>query len=401
MTVELVGTPLNRGVAEHARSIPRPADNPFLSLTKLAEERKGSYVRLARGEPDIPTPLHIIDAAKKALDEGQTLYTPPAGIPQLREELSKKFQRDNGLTYSTDEIVVTNGAQESIAVVLQTLLDPGDEVLIASPYYSAYESNIKLAGGVPVPVPTRQETEFDLDPADIRSRITDRSKALAIVNPNNPTGTVLSPERLAQIAQVAIDHDLVVVSDELYEKIRYDGVQHVSIASFPGMRERTVIINGFSKAYSMTGFRVGYFAGPEDFIQSCLEPRHSLSISTPSMSQHAALAALLGPQDHIGELIEEYQLRRDLMAETFDQLGVTYAMPQGGFCFFANIAGAGVDPLEFCERAITDYGLLFHPGRMYGPATLPYIRISFLAARGGVLEGALERFSDLYRSFAG
>ena len=292
--------------------------------------------------------------------------------------------------------MVTTGAQEALAIVMQTLLDPGDEVLLASPFYMAYEANVVLAGGTAVAVPTHESTDFQMSPEDVEARITDRTKLLAIVSPANPTAGALTRETLEGLADVARRHDLAVLSDELYEKVVYDGFQHVSIASLDGMLDRTIVINGFSKAYSMTGFRVGYMAGPVDYIQAALEPRHSFTISAPTPFQHAALAALTGPQDHLTEMMAVYTERRNAMARTFDELGVTYSLPRGAFYFWANVSTAGVSSFELCRRGVSDHGILFFPGSMYGPEGEGYIRISFLAPPEK-LDDALERFATLYR----
>jgi aminotransferase len=390
-------TPLRLALSDRAKEIRGGGEGPFFMLLNLAAGRD-DVIRLGRGEPDIPTPPHIIAAAKKALDEGKTTYTHPAGLPELREAIARKLSTDNGLTYNPmREIIVTAGAQEALAVTLQTLCNSGDEVLLASPAYNAYEVNIKLAGGVPAFVQTYEESGFRMQPEAIEARITPRTKVLALVSPNNPTASAIDKATMARIADVVIRHNLVVISDELYEKVVYDGFEHVSIATFPGMWERTVVINGFSKAYSMTGFRVGYLAGPEDYIRSALEPRHSLSISSPTPFQYAALAALNGPQDHIAAMMTTYTERRDLMRATFDEIGVTYSLPRGGFYFFANIGGAGMDSLDFCVKAVQEYGLLFFPGSMYDESARNYIRISFLAPMDELRE-ALRRFSELYRS---
>lgn len=384
-------------LAERATRIRGGGESPFFQLLKLAEARGGDVITLGRGEPDIPTPKHIIDAAKAALDAGYTTYTNPAGIPVLREAIAEKLRVDNGLEFDpASQIIVTTGAQEAMAIVMQTLLDPGDEVLLASPFYMAYEANIVLAGGTPVAVPTREVEDFQMFASEIEQRITDRTKLLAIVTPSNPTAAALTRETLEGIADVARRHDLAVLSDELYEKVVYDDFEHVSIASLDGMRDRTIVINGFSKAYSMTGFRVGYMAGPEDYMKAALEPRHSLSISTPTPSQYAALAALTGPQDHLTTMMAAYTRRRDMMAATFDELGVTYSLPRGAFYFWANVSGAGVPSYELCRRAVSDHGILFFPGSMYGPEGEGYVRISFLAAEDQ-LEEALRRFAVVYR----
>lgn len=383
-------------VAERATRIRGGRESPFFELLRLAEAR-GDVITLGRGEPDIPTPKHIIDAAKDALDAGYTTYTNPAGLPALREAIAAKLRRDNGLEYDpASQIIVTTGAQEALAVVMQTLLDPGDQVILAAPFYMAYEANIVLAGGVPTAVLTHEQDDFQMDAAEVENRITRRTKLLAIVSPSNPTAAGLTRDTLEGLAAVARRHDLTVLSDELYEKVVYDEFEHVSIASLDGMVDRTIVINGFSKAYSMTGFRVGYLAGPTDYIAAALEPRHSLTISTPTPSQYAALAALTGPQDHFEPMMAAYTRRRDLMAATFDDLGVTYSLPRGAFYFWANVSGAGVPSLELCRRAVSDHGILFFPGSMYGPEGEGYIRISFLAP-DDQLEEALRRFAAVYR----
>ena len=382
-------------MASRAAALPLASENPFFNLLKLANNRD-DVITLGRGDPDVPTPSHIIEAAKQALDDGHTTYTDPAGLPVLREEIARKLERDNGLTYDPEhEIVVTTGAQEALAVIMQTLLDQGDEVLLAAPYYMGYESNIALAGGTTVHVPTSMENDFELKAADVNARLTERTKLLAVVSPSNPTAAGLTRETLEGLASVARANDLVVVSDELYEKVVYDRFQHVSIASLSGMRERSIVVNGFSKTYSMTGFRVGYFAAPADYVEAALETRRSFTISAPTLSQYAALAALTGPQEHIEQMVSEYTRRRNLMARTFDDIGVKYSMPRGAFFFWADVSNTGLSSYAFCQRAINDYGLLFFPGSMFGPSGEGYIRISFLAPRGRLEEG-IERFANLY-----
>lgn len=322
-------------------------------------------------------------------------------MPPLREAIAEKFRQDAGLNYDpANEIIVTSGAQEAIAVTMQTILDPGDEVLLASPFYNAYEANILLAGGEPAPVITKRSDDFQMMPAAIEECITERTKLLALVSPNNPSAAALEPETVKEIAALAVRRNLVVLWDELYEKVTYDGFKHLNIATLPGMRERTIVINGFSKAYSMTGFRVGYMAGPADYMRSAVEPRHSLSICTPTMSQHAALAALTGPQDFLTEMLEEYTRRRNLMATAFDEVGVGYTLPKGAFYFWADIGDIGISSLDFCKKGVVDHNILFFPGSMYGAEWDRYIRISFLAPPDQLAEG-LSRFKALHRACQG
>lgn len=387
---------VRQGLAGHAQEIPSGSDSAFFKLLGMAADRD-DVISLGMGEPDIPTPPHIIAAAKQALDDGLTTYTNPAGLPALREAIAEKLETEQGLVYDPKtEIIVTTGAQEAMAVIMLTLLNPGEEVLIASPFYQAYDTNIRLAGGLPVGVPTSEQDDFQMTAETIEPLITDRTKLLTVITPNNPTGAALTLESLESIAGLARRRDLIVLSDEIYDRIVYDDHEHVSIATLDGMRDRTIVINGFSKTYSMTGLRVGYMCGPADYIQAAVEPRHGLSISSPTPFQHAAIAALRGPQDFIDDLIVEYTARRNMMAAVFDELGVTYSLPRGAFYFWANISGAGVSSFEFCRRGVADHGLLFFPGSMYGEEGEGFIRISYLAPRDQ-LATALERFAALYR----
>ncbi len=386
---------LRSALAERTLRIRGGHESPYFRIMRRVQGRD-DIIRLVRGEPDIPTPTHIIEAAKRCLDTGHIGYTPPGGMIELREAISRKFKQDNNLEYDAEsEILVTAGAQESMAVSLQTLLDPGDEVLLATPHYMAYPANITMAGGTIVYVPTVEEEDFELKPEAIEAAITDRTKLLILVTPNNPTAGVINAETLTAIADIVRSHpDLVVISDELYEKVVYDGFEHLSFATLPDMWERTITINGFSKAYSMTGFRVGYMAGPADYILAATEPRHSLSISTNLPSQHAALAALEGPQDFMDDMMEEYHHRRAVMRAAFDKLGVTYGEPKGGFYFFANVSGSGLDAVALADRAV-DYGLLFSPGNIFAEGAAEYIRISYLAPREELHE-AMNRFERLW-----
>ena len=386
---------LRSALAERTLRIRGGHESPYFQIMRRVHGRD-DIIRLVRGEPDIPTPRHIVEAAKRCLDSGHIGYTPPGGMIELREAVSRKFKKDNNLEYDAEsEILVTAGAQESMAVSLQTLLDPGDEVLLATPHYMAYPANITMAGGHIVYVPTVEEEDFELKPEAIEAAITDKTKLLVLVTPNNPTAGVIEAETLSAIADIVRAHpDLVVISDELYEKVVYDGFEHVSFATLPDMWERTITINGFSKAYSMTGFRVGYMAGPADYILAATEPRHSLSISTALPSQHAALAALEGPQEFLDEMMEEYHHRRAVMRATFDKLGVTYGEPKGGFYFFANVSESGMDAVSFADKAV-DYGILFSPGNIFAEGAVKYIRISYLAPRDELHE-AMDRFTALW-----
>lgn len=384
------------GVNERVSGMRGKQGAAFLDLLALAASR-ADVIALGRGEPDVPTPPHIAQAAIDAIEAGYTTYTHPAGLLALREAIARKLQRDSDLTYDPGtEIVVTTGAQEAMAVIFQTLLDPGDEVLLATPHYLAYEENIRLAGGTPVLVPTYERDDFEMQPSEVEARVSPKSKILVLISPANPTGAGLARETLDSMASLAERHDLIVLSDELYDQVVYEGFEPVSIATLPGMRERTIVVNGFSKSYSMTGFRVGYLAAPAAFCQDATVVRHALSISAPTPSQYAAIAALDGPQDHIQRMIEVYSSRRRAMTTAFDDIGVTYGATRGGFYLFANIQQAGMPAYEFCARAVKDHGVLFFPGTMFGQIGEGYIRISYLAPPDQ-LEEALRRFSEMWK----
>lgn len=399
-TMATSGARMDKAINQRVRAMRGGQGSTFLGLLALASGRN-DVIALGRGEPDVPTPPHIAKAAIDAINAGLTTYTHPAGVIALREAIARKLQRDSGLTYDPQtEIVVTTGAQEGMAVIFQTLLDPGDEVLLATPHYLAYEENIRVAGGVPVFVPTFEKDDFEMLAEEVESRISRRTKLLVLISPANPTAGVLSEGTLRRLAEVAQRRDLIVLSDELYDQVVYEGFKPVSIASMEGMRERTIVVNGFSKTYSMTGFRVGYFAAPAAFCQDATVIRHAFSISAPTPSQYAAIAALDGPQDHIRQMIEVYSTRRDTMRSAFDRIGITYGVPRGGFYFFANIKKAGLASYDFCARAIVEHGVLFFPGTMFGAIGEGYVRISYLAPQVQ-LEEALSRLEALWGGLTG
>lgn len=340
--------------------------------------RLDDVITLGRGDPDFHAPAHVAEAAKAALDRGETHYTPPAGLPQLREAIALKLQRENGLDYAADEIVVTNGCQEALFLLLQVLIGPGDELLLQEPRYNAYDHMTELAGGAVISAPTRQEDDFALTAAQVQARLTPRTKAIAVVTPNNPTGGVIPPRRLAELAALCVERDLVVISDEIYEKLMYDGLEHASLGAFPGMRERTVTVNGFAKAYAMTGLRVGYFAAPRAFVQAVIEIKHTMSICTATPMQWAALAALTGPQEVVEEMRQEYDRRRRALMEALDDMDLTYGHPGGGMYIYVNVAATGLDSETFCLRLLQEEGVMIFPGTLFGDSRRDHVRITLL-----------------------
>lgn len=364
--------------------------------TKMLEISAGldDVIAMGRGDPDFHTPAHIVEAAKHAIDANEHHYTHPAGLPALREAIAETLQRDNGLDYSVDEIIVTAGVQESIMLTMLGLVNPGDEVLITSPRFTTYDTAVQLCGGVPVPVPTFEQDDFALLAAEIEKRITARSKVLVLVSPNNPTGAVTPPAMIREIATLAQKHDLIVISDEIYAKLTYEGAEHLSIGSLSGMKDRTVTLNGFSKSYAMTGWRVGYLAAPADFVRLLTEPRHTLSISAATPSQFAALAALTGPQDAVDMMLAEYTERRAYLMRTLKDMGLSYGFPGGAFYIYTNISPTGLQAPAFCETLLKEGRVLLFPGSMFGDEDDIYVRISYLQPLPRI-EEAVERMAQV------
>lgn len=354
-------------------------------------------IALGRGDPDFHTPAHIVQAAKDALDDNKHHYTGPTGIQPLREAIAANFAERYGLDYGIDEIIVTAGAQEGIMLTMLGLCSPGDEVLITSPRFTTYDTAVRLCGGTPIPVPTFEDDDFALDVAEIEKRITPRTRAFVLVSPNNPTGAVTPPEAIRAIADLAIRHDLLIVADEIYGRMIYEPNEHLSIATLPGMRERTVTLNGLSKTYSMTGWRVGYLGAPADFIAKMVEARHTLSINSSSISQYAAVAALTGPQEPIDAMIAEYAERRAWLMPALDDAGFTYGHPGGAFYIYTNVSSTGLPAPDFCERLLKETGVMLFPGTMFGDESTDYIRISYLQPLP-LIEEAMGRIADFVQS---
>lgn len=348
--------------------------------TKMLEIAAGltDVIALGRGDPDFHTPQHIVDAAKRAIDENQHHYTAPAGLPQLRAAIAETLRRENNLDYSANEIIVTAGVQESIMLCMLALIDPDDEVLITSPRFTTYDSAVAMCGGIPVPVPTYEADDFALMPAEIEKRISPKSKVLVLVTPNNPTGAVTPPLVIREIAALVQKHNLILISDEIYAKLIYPGAEHLSAASLPAMKERTITLNGFSKSYAMTGWRVGYLAAPAAFVQLLIEPRHTLSINASTPSQFAALAALTGPQEVVDAMLEAYGERRAYLMAALTKLGFTYGYPGGAFYLYTNVSHTGMAASDFCEALLRQTGVMVFPGMLFGDEDDRYIRISFL-----------------------
>jgi aminotransferase len=360
-------------------------------LMALAAGRPG-VISLGLGDPDHVTPAHIVEAAKTALREGRCEhYSDPAGLPELRRALAAKLRRDNGFEADPEtEITVTTGGQEGLFLLIQCLLNPGDEILVQDPRYSSYDNAIRRAGAVAVELPTSQADNFDLDPATVAARITPRTKAILLITPGNPSGAVISPENLRAIADLAIRHDLLVIADEIYEKFVYDDARHLSLASLPGMRGRTITLNGFSKTYAMTGWRLGYVVAPPALTTAIRVLKGIVSICAPLPSQWAGVAALTGPQDCVAYFRNTYDERRRALMAALDECGFTYGYPKGAFYIFANTSTTGLAAFDLAHRLLLEGDVLVFPGTGFGENWKDYLRFSLLQPTPILLE-ALDR----------
>ena len=372
-------------------------ETAFETLAKAKElERQGkSIVHLEIGEPDFDTPEHIRDAAKQALDDGFTHYGASAGQIELREAIAKHQTERQGYDVSADSVIVTPGGKPVMFFTIMALVEQGVEVIYPNPGFPIYESMINYMGGIAVPMQLNEESGYNPDIDNLRSLITPRTKLIIINSPNNPCGSVIPESDLEKIAEMAVENDLVVLADEIYKDMYYGDQEHVSITKFPGMRERTVILDGFSKSYAMTGWRLGYGMLP-DFLVEPVTRLMTNSVSCTSVfSQMAAIAALEGPQDSVAAMMEEFTKRRDLVVEGLNSLpGITCPVPKGAFYAFPNIRATGMSSQEFADKALYEAGVALLAGTAFGAFGDGYIRISFANSQENLLE-AIERLRKI------
>jgi aminotransferase len=362
----------------------------MFDLMELAGS-KPNAIALGLGDPDLPTPAHIVAAAKRVIDAGATVPAPPTGLPELRAAISRKLARDNGVQADPEsEILVTTGGQEALFLLIQALIEPGDEVLVPDPRYTSYDNAIELAGGRMVLVPTDEAHAFELDPAEVAKRITPRTKLLLLISPNNPTGGLNRPETVRQLATLAVERNLLVIADEIYEKFVYDGHQHLSVASLPGLRERTITLNGLSKTYAMTGWRIGYLAAPPELIRAVTTLKQLVNIQAPIVSQWAGVAALDGPQDCVEEMRQTYDTRRRYLMQAITELGFMYGEPRGGLYLWINTGSTGLPSAELSYRLLRDGDVLILPGSGFGAGWDDYMRMTLLQPLDQ-LQQAVER----------
>jgi aminotransferase len=351
-------------------------------------------ISLGVGEPDFVTPSHIRQAGIRSIELGHTKYTSNYGILELREELAAMLQRRYGLTYNpANEILVTVGVSEGVDLAMRTIIDPGDEVISPDPGYVAYEADVIFAGGVPVAVPTFAKYDFGVRAAEIAAAITPRTKMLLIGNPNNPTGAVVPKIELEGIAELAIKHDLIVAIDEVYSRLVYMQ-EHLSIASLPGMRERTILLDGFSKAYAMTGWRVGYVAAPEHILEAMLKIHQYSIMCAGTAPQEAALQALRHGEDDVQLMHQDYARRRRMFVDGLNRIGLPCCEPRGAFYAFPYIGNSGLADEEFAEKLLIEEKVAVVPGSSFGAAGNGYVRCAYCTAYDQLEEALvrMERF---------
>ena len=369
--------------------------------TRMLELAAGldDIIALGRGDPDFETPPAIVAAGADALISGYTHYTPPPGLQELREAIAFQLKLNNNVKYSAKQIIVTNGAQEALLIAILALVDPGDEVVLQAPRFNAFDYMVKLAGGKIVDVPTLEEDDYALRADAIRAALTERSKLLVIANPNNPTGGLTPRAELERIAELVIEHDLVVISDEIYEKLIFGDAEHVSLAALDGMFDRTATVNGFSKAYAMTGWRVGYLAAPAWMKESAIEIKHTLSICTPPALQRGALAALESGDAAVASMLAEYERRLTLVLRRLDDMGISYGRPGGGMYVYANISSTGLDAETFCLELLHREQVMVFPGTMFADPANRHIRITLLSPFESMEEALarMKRFVERVR----
>jgi aspartate aminotransferase len=380
-----------------ASRVTRVTPSMTLAIAAKAKAMKAEGLPVcsfSAGEPDFDTPDHIKSAAKAALDQGKTRYGPAAGEPALRQAIATKLQQDNGLCYGSENVIVTNGGKHSLYGLIMALIEAGDEVIIPAPYWVSYPEMVQLAGGTPVIVSTTAEQNYRITPAQLRQAITPKTKLFVLNSPSNPTGMVYSPAEIAALAEVVVEADIWVVSDEIYEKILYDGATHLSIGAVsPAAFEHTIISNGFAKGYAMTGWRLGYLAGPEALIQAVSTIQSHSTSNVCTFAQYGAIAALEGPQDCIAIMGRAFAERRQVIIDRCRQIpGLQCGDPEGAFYLYIDIQALGIPSLEFCTRLIDEKYVAAIPGIAFGSEGT--IRLSYATDMDTILAGMdrLESF---------
>lgn len=381
-------------IARAAREMKPSGIRKFFDIAQKLE----GVISLGVGEPDFQTPWKIRQTAIKTLEKGKTTYTGNRGLSELLCEISKYFEDTIDVEYNPEkEIIVTVGGSEAIDAAIRATVEPGDEVLIVEPSFVCYSPIVSLSGGVPVPIATKVENKFRLTAQELKEKITDKTKLLILPFPNNPTGAVMRKKDLEQIAEVLRDTNIVVISDEIYSELTY-GEKHYSIAQCEGMRERTIVINGFSKSFAMTGWRLGFLAGPREIVQHIFKIHQYAIMCSPTTSQYAAIAGLKYCRDDVKKMVDEYNMRRRFVVDGFNKLGLECFSPEGAFYVFPSIKSTGLTSQEFCERLVYDKKVAVVPGDAFGESGEGFIRVSY-AYSVNHLKEALKRIGEFLEDF--
>lgn len=375
-----------------SQNVPRAPVWAIAELVKNAPD--ALYMNI--GEPDFATPKHIVQAAEEALAKGFTHYMPDKGDAELRRAIAAKLERENHFAVDPENgVIITIGAAAANAAVLMGVLEEGQEVIIPSPHYPNHVHQVTLAHGIAKHVSANEEDGYRVSAKSIEAALSSKTRGVLLLSPNNPTGVVYSRQTMEEIAEIAQKKDLIVITDEVYEKFVYDDIKHTSIASIPGMEGRTIVTNSFSKTYAMTGWRIGYAAGPPDFIQRALRCHYAFNMSVPAFVQKAAIAALTGPQDAVQQMIKEYAARREITVKQLQKTsGVQVRAPDGAFYVFPRISGLGLSSMDFAQTLAKEKHVATVPGSAYGKEGEGHIRVSFATSREKIIEGC-GRIADL------
>lgn len=376
-------------LAKAAREMKPSGIRKFFDIAQTLE----GVISLGVGEPDFQTPWRIRQAAISTLEKGKTIYTANSGLMELRVQISKYFESTINTTYSPDdEILVTVGGSEAIDLSIRAMIEPGDEVLVVEPCFVCYAPLVSLCGGIPISIETKVENNFKLTADQLKSKITDKTKILILPFPNNPTGAVMRKEDLDELAEVIKDTNIVVVSDEIYSELTY-GEKHHSIAQCDGMKERTIVINGFSKGFAMTGWRLGFMAGPKEILEHILKIHQYAIMCSPTTSQYAAIEALKHCRSDVDNMVSEYNIRRRFVVAGFNKLGLTCFNPEGAFYVFPSIKATGLSSKDFCERLVFEKKVAVVPGGAFGECGEGFIRVSYAYSLKHLKE-ALKRIGE-------
>jgi len=373
-------------ISQRVASVPPSGIRRFFDIAATMP----NVISLGIGEPDFVTPAPILDAGIASLRRGETAYTSNSGTIELRRALSAHLAKLYGVEYDPDdELLITVGVSEGMYLAMTAIVDSGDEVIVPQPCFVAYAPEVIFAGGVAVTIPTQVENEFQVTGEEIEARITPKTKAILIGYPNNPTGAVLTRQRMGEIARVAEKHDLLVISDEIYDRLVY-GIEHTCFASLPGMKERTILLGGFSKDYAMTGWRIGYVAAPAELLAATRKVHQYTIMSAPTTGQHAALAALKDGEEHVQRMVAEYDRRRRLIVSGLNSLGLDCFEPRGAFYAFPSVARTGLSDDEFADKLLAEEQVAVVPGHAFGAGGAGFVRMAY-AQSYEKIEQALER----------